>query len=112
MEWSALERCTAPIHCSLPGGHWCFIGQGVIWGGGGDEDEWGEGAWPSRKYTLCSRTPMDGKNYVSKIWRGMCKVSVSTIPVSRREGGRDLEGGREGGVGGRGEGPGEPCSSM
>ena len=26
-------------------------------------------------------------NYVGKIWRGMCKVSISTIPVPRREGG-------------------------
>ena len=43
-------------------------------------------------------------NYVGKIWRGMCKVSISTIPVSRREGGGgggDLEGG-----GGRGRGRG------
>ena len=55
--------------------------------------------WPSRRYTLCSRTPMDGKNYVGKIWRGMCKVSISTIPVSRREG----SGGGGGGGGGGGE---------
>ena len=26
-------------------------------------------------------------NYVGEIWRGMRKVSISTIPVSRREGG-------------------------
>ena len=43
-------------------------------------------------------------DYISEIWRGMCKVSISTIPVSRREGGGGEEEGEERGEGGgRGE---------